>query len=102
MRRIALAALVLTAACSTQPPPEPTPAPTPATASTATVRVTASSLNVRADASTTSAVVTQVRRGTRLSVIGDNNGWLRVRLASGEEGWVSAQHVSRDLRAQSD
>jgi TonB family protein len=35
-------------------------------------------------------------------VIADDNGWLRVRLASGEEGWVSAQHVSRDLRAQSD
>ena len=35
-------------------------------------------------------------------MIGDDNGWLRVRLASGEEGWVSAQHVSRDLRVQSD
>jgi uncharacterized protein YgiM (DUF1202 family) len=102
MRRIALV-LVLATACSTPPAPQPQTQPviTPSQP-TGTVRVTASSLNVRADASTSSTVVAQVRRGTRLSVLADENGWLRVRLASGEEGWVSAQHVSRDLRAQSD
>ena len=58
------------------------------------MRVTASALNVRAKASTTSAVVTQVRRGTELEVLDEQKSWLRVRLASGQEGWVSAQHVS--------
>jgi TonB family protein len=100
MRRIAIA-LLLTA-CSTQPAPVTAPTATAPAQPTTTVRVTASALNVRADASTSAAVVTQVRRGTRLSVLADSDGWLRVRLASGEEGWVSAQHVSRDLRAQSD
>ena len=58
------------------------------------MRVTASALNVREKASTKSDVVTQVRRGTELTVLEEQKSWLRVRLASGQEGWVSAQHVS--------
>lgn len=73
-------------------------APAPATEEKAigTVRVTASQLNVRKDASTSADVVTQVRRGTKLTLLADDRGWLKVRLASGEVGWVSAQHVARD------
>jgi N-acetylmuramoyl-L-alanine amidase len=67
---------------------------------TGSVRVTASSLNVRAEASADAAVVTRVRRGTRLDVLSEGAGWVRVRLASGETGWVAAKHVSRGAETQ--
>lgn len=59
-----------------------------------TVRVTASALNVRQDPSATAAVVTQVKRGDQLSVLAEENGWSKVKLASGEVGWVFSRHVS--------
>lgn len=58
------------------------------------VRVTATSLNVRASASTEAEVVTQVRRGTALDVLGENESWVKVRLADGATGWVAARFVS--------
>jgi len=54
---------------------------------------------VRKEATTSADVVTQVRRGTKLALLGDDRGWLKVRLATGEVGWVSAQHVARDGEA---
>ena len=36
-----------------------------------------------------------VRRGDTLELIDENDGWYRVRLASGQTGWVSARYVSR-------
>ena len=61
-----------------------------------TVSVKATALNVRADSSTEADVVKLVRRGEKLSLLKDGGDWLKVRLASGEVGWVSAQHVARD------
>jgi TonB family protein len=101
MRRLLPIALILFTFCSSPPPPltapESVPAPAPASEQRATgsVRVTASTLNVRADANASAEVVTRVRRGTRLDVLEERQGWIRVRLASGEQGWVAAQHVSR-------
>lgn len=74
--------------------PQPA-AQSPSDRVTGSVRVTASTLNVRATASTSADVVSRVRRGTRLDVLGEEGSWLKVRLSSGEVGWVSAQHVSR-------
>ncbi|HEX7421753.1 MAG TPA: TonB family protein [Thermoanaerobaculia bacterium] len=93
--RKCLVFLLLFAACST-PAPEPQtvpelPAPQGAMG---IVRVTATTLNVRQDASSTSAVVTQVKRGDQLTLLAEENGWSHVRLGTGEEGWVSSQHVS--------
>ena len=59
-----------------------------------TVHVTASALNVRQTASTDAAVVTQVKRGTALSVLATDDSWTRVRLAGGETGWVASRFVS--------
>ncbi|HVS31335.1 MAG TPA: SH3 domain-containing protein [Thermoanaerobaculia bacterium] len=89
--------LVALAACSRPPAPEviPEPVTAPAGRVTGSVQVTASTLNVRAGASANDEIVTRVRRGTRLDVIEESKGWLRVRLASGQTGWVSSQHVSR-------
>jgi hypothetical protein len=58
-------------------------------------RVTATALNVRADATTDAEILTMVRRGDTLTLLGERDGWYQIRLASGQTGWVSAQYVSR-------
>ena len=58
-------------------------------------RVTATALNVRAEPSTDTEALTLVRKGDALTLIEERNGWYRVRLASGQTGWVSTQYVSR-------
>ena len=60
-----------------------------------TVTVNASALNVRETPTTNAAVVRQVKRGTSLSVLGAEKGWLRVKLASGDTGWVAERFVLR-------
>jgi TonB family protein len=79
------------AAPVTPPPPPPAPA---AERVTGTVRVTASALNVRAEASTEGAVITQVKKGATLDVLAADDSWTKVRLASGEVGWVASRFVS--------
>jgi uncharacterized protein YgiM (DUF1202 family) len=60
------------------------------------VQVNVSTLNIRADASTSSEIVGHARRGERLNVVGDAGGWLRVRLNDGTTGWVASQLVVRE------
>ena len=106
-RRIAIAACLFLAACggntpAPAPAPEPRPvAPAPAPASpeeqaTGTVQVNVSTLNIRADASTSAEIVGHARRGERLAVVGDSGSWLRVKLNDGTTGWVSSQLVVRE------
>jgi uncharacterized protein YgiM (DUF1202 family) len=66
----------------------------------AIARVTASALNVRREPSTEAEVVTQVRKGTELTVISADASWTKVRLAGGEEGWVATRFLDTggDLR----
>lgn len=61
-----------------------------------TVRVTANSLNVRREASASAAVIAQVRKGDRLTLLSADDEWYRVRLGNGDVGFVSAQHVLRE------
>lgn len=98
---IALALLLIRCGGST-PAPEAAP---PAETGTATpapekvigsVRVSAATLNVRAEASAVSAILGHTRRGERLAVLSDSGEWLRVRLGDGTVGWVSSQHVVRE------
>lgn len=108
MRRLLALLTVTGLACSstTVPPSAPEalpveqaeasrPAPT-ADAAIGELRVTASVLNVRQEPNTTATVVAQLRRGDRVSLIRDEGEWLRVRLFTGELGWVAAQHVTRE------
>lgn len=90
-------------ACAAPAPPPvaapETPPPPPPTAPAAekvigTVRVTASALNVRRDASADGEVITQVKKGTTLDVLADDDSWTKVRLASGEVGWVASRFVA--------
>ncbi len=103
LRRVPLLAMLLLFACATpaprpEPVPEP-PAPVPVAAPVegkviGSVRVTASALNVRSEASTDADVVTQVKKGDALDVLVNSEGWVKVRLASGEVGWVASRFVS--------
>jgi len=105
--RIAFAACLFVVACGGNAP-EPVPAPQPRPAapapaapsaeeqSSGTVQVNVSTLNIRADSSTSSEVVGHARRGERLTVVGDSGSWLRVRLNDGTTGWVAAQLVVRE------
>jgi uncharacterized protein YgiM (DUF1202 family) len=101
-RRVAL--IVLAFACAAPPPPASVPEPPPAATSEApagevaigTVRVTATTLNVRAEPSTNAASIAQVRKGDRLTLIAAGDEWMKVRMEDGAIGWVSKQHVSRD------
>ncbi len=91
--------------CAAPPPPEVTPEPAPPPAPVVeqkqedevigAVRVTASSLNVRAEASTEASIITQVKKGQTLDVLREDESWVKVKLASGETGWVAARFVSR-------
>lgn len=95
MRKSCWVLVLLLAACSTPAPePQATPEQAPPANAIGLVRVTATTLNVREDSSAASPVVTQVKRGDQLTLLSEQNGWSKVRLASGEEGWVSSQHVT--------
>ena len=92
-----LAFLIILAACAQPaPPPQTTPQVTRPTEekSIGIVRVTATTLNVRQEASSTAAVVMQVKRGDQLTLLREENGWSKVKLSTGQVGWVSSQHVS--------
>lgn len=104
MRRIlySAAVLVLALRCATPapaPPPavEVAPAPPPVEEKVVgTATVNASALNVRAEAATEAAVVLQLKRGQKVSVLAPGESWTKVRLASGETGYVATRFLKRE------
>ena len=102
LRRVLLLTTVLFFACaSPAPKPEPVaPPPEPVAEKPVeekvigTVRVTASALNVRSNPSTDADVIVQVKKGDALSVLVSLDAWAKVRVASGEVGWVASRFVS--------
>ena len=58
--------------------------------------VTASKLNIRAGASTSSHILAVVPRDTQLIVMGDSGSWVRIRLTNVSSGYVSRQHVKME------
>jgi TonB family protein len=77
------------------PPPPPPPVAVEESV-IGTVKVTASALNVRKQASMEAEVVTQVKRGTALSVLSSDESWTKIRLADGSTGFVSSRFVARE------
>lgn len=100
MKKVFFIVLVAFAACSTPTPPQPESAPQQPPGEEkqiGMVKVTATLLNVRRDASSSSDVLAQVRRGERLPLLSPSNDeWYRVRLGTGVVGFISAQHAVRE------
>ena len=110
MRRIILAAAstVLAACASTTTRPSPAPAPVEAPAPSpvragggagaplGTARVITNTLNVRSEPSLDGDILTQVKKGDRLSILQSADDWVRVRLGDDTIGWVSRALISID------
>ena len=60
--------------------------------------VTTKSANVRADPSPTAAVVGRATEGEDLRMLERGQGWYKVRLSSGQEGWIATQLVREASR----
>jgi TonB family protein len=76
---------------ATPPPPPPEPVQERVVG---VARVTASALNVRVAAATDADVITQLKKGASVDVLADDDSWTKVRLASGEVGWVASRFLS--------
>jgi len=80
------------------PAPATSTAPAPASPSPSvggeTVIVKPASLNVRTGPGTKYGIVLGIRGGDHLTVLERSEGWMRVRTASGKEGWVSSKFTS--------
>ncbi len=72
--------------------PEKPTTSSPVTSSTV-VTVTWTSANIRSGAGNEFSVVTIVKKGDKLTVIGESGEWFNVRLENGQEGWISNRVV---------
>src|SRR5699024_8772439 len=55
--------------------------------------VTASSLNFRTGPTTNFSIIKALSQGTKVSIIGENSGWYKVKVGS-QKGWVSTSYIS--------
>ena len=81
---------------STTPEPSPTTEPSPTAAPvvrTGVVVNVSSNLNIRAAANTSSTVVTKVKNGTNLVILGEEGNFYKVQLADGKIGYASKDYV---------
>lgn len=55
-----------------------------------TVNVTGNSVNVRSAANTSASVVGQVSKGDKITYIGEDGDWYKVKLSDGTEGYIAS------------
>ncbi len=58
-----------------------------------TVQVQSSVVNIRASATTSSRVITTVKRGDKLKVTDKTESWYKIKTKAGKTGWVHASLV---------
>jgi len=58
-----------------------------------TVEVQSSAVNIRAAATTSSKIITTVKRGEKLKVTDKTESWYKIKTKSGQTGWVHASLV---------
>ncbi|HEX6387457.1 MAG TPA: SH3 domain-containing protein [Anaerolineae bacterium] len=80
-------------------PPAPAPKPAPQPPQGATAVVTTGALNVRSGPGIGYSSITVIHQGQVVSLIGRNNdsSWVRVRLVTGQEGWVNASLIQANV-----
>jgi hypothetical protein len=62
----------------------------PSSSTTNIVTVIWTSANIRSGAGNEFPIVTTVKQGDRLTVIGEHREWFNVRLEDGKEGWINS------------
>lgn len=77
----------------TQPSTPSSSIPAPPSQPFETRYVTATSLNMRREPSTSAAVISYLPRGTGMSVLDRRSGWLLVSISANQQGWVSEQYT---------
>jgi uncharacterized protein YgiM (DUF1202 family) len=85
---------------SSSPPPPKTPEVSQPPAQRMTEIVLAS-VNFREGPSMESKIIRILKKGTKLTVLEEKAGWLRVRLEDGKEGWVGKAMTSEGAQPQS-
>lgn len=65
-----------------------------------TVVVKASAANIKEGPSIQSATLITVRQGTMLEKVGEEGSWVKVKLESGEMGWIYGDLVEQSLTSQ--
>jgi len=60
---------------------------------TSMVVVTGTSANIRSRAGDEFLIVTTVKQGDRLTLLGEKGDWFHVRLENGQEGWINKKFV---------
>jgi beta-N-acetylglucosaminidase/uncharacterized protein YraI len=64
-------------------------------ASSQTGIVTANSLNVRSGPGTNYTVLFAAKKNEKVDINETSNGWYKIKMTSGKEGWASSTHISK-------
>ena len=86
------------------PPPSPSPSkPTEVSQPTAqrTTEIVLPFVNLRQGPSMDSKIISVLKKGTKLTVLEEKAGWLRVRLGDGTEGWVAKAMTTEGTQPKS-
>ncbi len=86
------------------PPPQPTSPPSQAPEMTQppaqrTAEIVPARVNLRKEPGMRGKITRVLKKGTKLTVLDEENGWLHVRLEDGAEGWVGKSMTSEETRA---
>jgi curli biogenesis system outer membrane secretion channel CsgG len=76
--------------------PSPTPGAFSALLTANVLYIKTAAANVRVGPSKEAAVLTTVKRATKIVVLENGNAWYRVKLENGSEGWVAASVTSTE------
>ena len=76
-------------------PPASPAAPSVAPAAERIAEVVATVVNVRSGPGVAYAAVTKAMRGSRLTVLGERDGWVKIVMPENESSWVSAEFVQK-------
>ncbi|MFJ7640013.1 SH3 domain-containing protein, partial [Peribacillus sp. NPDC097225] len=82
-----------TAYLSTTKPVTAKPASTPVKTTTKYVNVSSGTLNMRKSGSASAAIVTELTKGTKVTVYSESNGWAKIK-ANNKEGYVNTKYLS--------
>ncbi len=88
---------------TTTPPPSPPPKTPEISQPTAqrTTEIVPAFVNLRQGPSMDSKIIKVLKKGTKLTVLQEKEGWLRVQLEDGTEGWVGKAMTSEAIQPKS-